>query len=225
MTFVCSNCGNENPDGSVYCNRCGARMGIASSPPRPQKQCPRCSSWNETSRPICFNCGENLTYAEAHTAPRTPTRYCAWCGTGVGQDDRYCPVCRHDPSGALPARMQEPIRVRSSQKPKIAGALMVGAGILEVIYALQIWMIDLSSYDIPAQIDVSGFVGACGTIVIVLGLLVALGSFSAFRKDSFVIAISATIAGFLGIGLFYLGSLLSFIALILIVMSRDEFRR
>ena len=111
-----------------------------------------------------------------------------------------------------------------SQKPQIAGVLLIGAGILEIISAIAIWSSDIPSYGYTG-IDLEGMVHVCGTIVFVLAAVALLGSYSAIRKDSFVLAISASIAGLLGVGVLYLGSVLSFVAMILIIIARDEFRR
>jgi len=100
---------------------------------------------------------------------------------------------------------------------------MIGAGILELVSAVQVWSVDSSTLGLPVQ--ASGLFSACGAIIFLTGLAATIGSYFAFRKLSFAIAISGSIAGILGLGVFYLGSIFSFIAMILIVMARDDFRR
>jgi len=235
MTTLCRNCGNENPDGAQYCNNCGAKIAPATPPQTTQlKKCPRCGMWNDPNSPICTDCSENLTFVQLTTvnASALAPRYCAWCGTGVSIDEKVCPVCRRDPSG-LPPRPRQTLNAAvtaaeasaPTSKLPIAGILLIGAGILEIAAALRVWTTDLSGAGIPAEIDVSGMIAACGTVFFVLGLVALVGSYSALRRDSFVLAISASIAGLLGLGLYSLGSVMSLMALILIVIARGEFRR
>jgi len=111
-----------------------------------------------------------------------------------------------------------------SNKPKIAGVLLVGAGILEIVAAMRVWSVDVSGAGLPPEVNISGFVAACGTIIFVMGLAALMGSYAAFRKNSFLLAVTASVAGMLGLGVYDLGSVLSLIALILIVLARDEFK-
>ncbi len=86
----CKNCGAQNPESSLYCQDCGARLGdwspaeapsrSATPPtglsrqeaaaPRPpsQQQCPRCGFENAPHVRFCNNCGFSLKPADAPAA-------------------------------------------------------------------------------------------------------------------------------------------------------------
>ena len=60
----CSNCGNENPAGSRFCNRCGTPLG---------KTCPKCAAENARDAKFCSQCGaslEPLPERHAESQPR-----------------------------------------------------------------------------------------------------------------------------------------------------------
>lgn len=81
----CKNCGAQNPDTSLYCQDCGARLGDwnpaeapsrSATPPtglsRPEVQrdpsCPRCGFENAPHVRFCNNCGYSLKPADAPAA-------------------------------------------------------------------------------------------------------------------------------------------------------------
>lgn len=66
------------------------------------------------------------------------------------------------------------------------------------------------------DIEDSGFVVACGVIVLLLGVLVLLGGIFAMQRRHFALALVA--------GILALPTLLGIIGLILIIVSKDEFR-
>ena len=47
----CSNCGNENPAGSRFCNQCGTPLG---------KSCPKCAAENARDAKFCSQCAASL---------------------------------------------------------------------------------------------------------------------------------------------------------------------
>jgi hypothetical protein len=109
-----------------------------------------------------------------------------------------------------------------SQKPSIAAVLMVGAGVLEIFTAMRGFTEQIPTTDLP--IDVSGLVLFCASLVLIMALIVIAGAYVAFKRGSFTLAVIATIAGMLGVGAFYLGFLMSLIALVLIALSKNEFQ-
>jgi hypothetical protein len=108
-----------------------------------------------------------------------------------------------------------------SQKPSIAAILMVGTGILDIIYGIQGFTAKVPATDLP--VDFSGLILFCSSLVFVMGLIVLAGAYMAFKRGSFTLTVVATVAGMLGLGVFYLGFLMSLIALVLVALSRDEF--
>ena len=88
-------CGKENPDGSLFCDDCGASLAEEEAAPQPQPEqpvappapageikCPKCGASNPADSKFCSDCGEKLREAPAPeptiptptpTPPPTPT--------------------------------------------------------------------------------------------------------------------------------------------------------
>ena len=230
MTKTCFGCGRENPDDAIYCNGCGRELSPKprSSADGKQIVCSYCGSLNPPYAAFCSNCAKDLVQRPASSPPRLYTRYCGWCGAGVDPDARTCGRCGHDPAGPSAEHMMLEPRPMS-QKPLVAGILMIGAGILELFSAFQLLTLDVSTAaseaGIPSDIasGIAGFLQVCGAMVVIFAVIVAAGGALTFRRKSFTIGIVAAIFGMLGIGPFYLGSLFSLVALILVAVSRDDF--
>ncbi len=72
--------------------------------------------------------------------------------------------------------------------------------------------------------DDFGALQACGILLLVFGIISLIGSVCAIKHVSWPMALIASILGIFTIGPYYLGSILSVAALLLIIMSKDEFR-
>jgi class 3 adenylate cyclase/tetratricopeptide (TPR) repeat protein len=72
--MVCSACGDENPDGALFCGGCGASLAAV-------VECPGCGAQNPTGQRFCNACGHALSGAgsaagageETHPAPGSAT--------------------------------------------------------------------------------------------------------------------------------------------------------
>ena len=77
-----------------------------------------------------------------------------------------------------------------------------------------------SSY--PMKVIHDGY-GWCTTILLILSVVCLIGMFSSWRRNYSDVAIIGCIVGIFTIGFFFIGSILSIIALYLVYTSRDEF--
>lgn len=185
MVAKCVDCGRENPDGSMFCDRCGKML-----PPRKESlsdvPCPACGSPNPESAALCAGCGRDL-----------------------GSRDMF---------------LGGPERVAAFQwtKPTIAAILMVEAGVADLYSSFHAFTVQPPVTDLP--IDVSGLLCLCGSFILVCALIVIFGAYFAYSRRRFTLAITGTAAGILGVGPLGLGSLLSFVALVLVALSADESR-
>jgi len=68
-----------------------------------------------------------------------------------------------------------------------------------------------------------GIIAVCGGIMIVLGIIGLLGGIMAIRRKMWALALVGSILGLFTIGYLGISSLLSFIALIILVIARKEF--
>lgn len=194
----CHNCGRQNPDRSAFCDRCGKPL-IAEQVPIQSRECPKCGALNPVSATSCKDCSTDLPslypdISSTLASTGSPTQADGW--------------------------LQDSVDARS-QKPSIAAVLMVGAGISELMVAVRDLTMQAPATDLP--IDLSGLLLLCGTFELVLGLIVIAGAYLAFKRGSFTLTVIATIAGMLAVGPFYIGFLMSLLALVLVALSRDEF--
>lgn len=194
----CRYCGRANPDRAPFCDRCGKPL-VAEQVSIQSRVCPNCGVMNPVSATSCKNCFMALPslYPEISST---------LASTGLpAQTDGWPQDAADTPS----------------QRPAIAALLMVGGGISELILAVRDLTMHVPATDLP--IDLSGLVTFCGALELILGLIVIAGGLVAFRKGSFTLILVAAIAGMLGVGPFYVGFIMSLIALILVALSRDEF--
>jgi len=64
MPILCP-CGSKNPDGSLYCNRCGKSVYHMDRP----SNCPGCGHANPAHVLYCGKCGADLEAGKAHNVP------------------------------------------------------------------------------------------------------------------------------------------------------------
>jgi ribosomal protein L40E len=194
----CHNCGRMNPDRSAFCDRCGKPL-IAEQILIQSRECPKCGALNTVAATSCKACSTVLPSLY-------PDISSTLASTGSpAQTDEW---------------LQDSVDARS-QKPSIAALLMVGAGILELFTAMRGFTAHVPTTDLP--MDVSGFVFFCASLELLMGLIVIIGAYVAFKRGSFTLTVIATIAGMLAVGPFAIGLLMSLIALVLVALSRDEF--
>jgi hypothetical protein len=117
-----------------------------------------------------------------------------------------CPYCGHDYRVAM-----MPPQKKESAMPLIGGilVLLVGIGYLisgGVIAAGSSLFLDIGG----------GFGVLCGAIILVLGILAIFGGIFAIQRKNFAIALIGAI--------FTVPSILGLIGLILIAVSKDEFK-
>ena len=112
-------------------------------------------------------------------------------------------------------------------KPMIGGILLVVAAILSIAnwgYILAVFATDPTAAGFMSLIPgLATLVYVCGGIFIVLSIITLLGGIMALRRRMWGLALVGSILGLLIIGPVGVSSLLSFIALIIIAISRNEF--
>ena len=55
MKLTCFSCNTVNPDGAVFCENCGAKLGEP-----PKEYCKSCNFMNQTGMAFCGKCGAKL---------------------------------------------------------------------------------------------------------------------------------------------------------------------
>lgn len=122
-------------------------------------------------------------------------------------------------------------RQEESKKPTIAGVLMIIAFLLAVYNAASFFFLDVSVGNIEEQVGeqvsqdlVNTVINACGVITLVFGFFLLLGGYFAIKKAHWGIALLGSILGIFSIGPLFIGSVLSIGALVLLLMSKEEFK-
>jgi len=122
--------------------------------------------------------------------------------------------------------------------PLIAGILLVIAGVSSIIIWVPIIVADTTM--IEQAVDITQFqqidpsitienikelFNICATVGIIISIFTILGGILSIKRKQWGIALSLSIIGLYGIFPLIIGGILSFIALILIALSRKEFQR
>ena len=123
-----------------------------------------------------------------------------------------------------------------SYKPVIAGIFLLIAGVLGIFTWVSTAVFDISSID-PSMIEqlqqsgveitleqIQNFLSICSIIGIILSIFTLLGGVVSFKRKMWSLAIVMSIIGLFTIGPFLISSILSFIALILLALSKNEFK-
>jgi len=119
--------------------------------------------------------------------------------------------------------MYGPSAKPKTMKTMIAGILLILAGIISIAFWALVFT-DPLVLGFAAMIPgVTAIIIVCGAIAIILSLLTLLGGVMAFRRKMWGLALLGSILGLFTFGFFGISSLLSFIALILVAISRNEF--
>ena len=114
--------------------------------------------------------------------------------------------------------------------PLIAGIFLIIAGLLGLFTWASALALDTSMIenvlpaDSPISVDqLQSFLTTCGIIGAVLSIVVLAGGIVALKRKAWSLAVIGGILGLFTIGPMLLGSVLSLIGLIIVVISRKEF--
>src|SRR2546426_11078113 len=124
----------------------------------------------------------------------------------------------YGPPGAPP--MYGPPTKPQTMKPMIAGILLVVAGVMAIIVWALIFTNPLTFF---LAAFLPGLVVICGAIAFALSILTLLGGVMALRRRMWGLALVGSILGLFIIGPFGVSSLLAFVGLIILAISRKEF--
>ncbi len=106
--------------------------------------------------------------------------------------------------------------------PLVAGILLIIAGILAAAnWAYVAFVVSDAVSIVPGAEEI---VMVCGAIGIVLSLITLIGGIMAVQRKVWALALIGSILGLFIMGPFFLSSLLSLVALILVARSKNEFQ-
>ncbi len=118
-----------------------------------------------------------------------------------------------------------------SSKPLIAGIILIIAGLLGLLTWASALALDVSMIQnvIPPGFPYSAeqlqsIITTCGIIGSVLSIITLAGGIVALSRKAWGLAVIGGILGLFTIGPLLLGSILSLVGLIIVVISRNDFR-
>jgi hypothetical protein len=125
---------------------------------------------------------------------------------------------------------------KKSSLPKVAGILLIIAGIFAIINWVPFLLMDVGSLkdiiqntQLQQQIptitaeQALGFLQVCGIIGIIISIFPLLGGILSIKRKLFGIAVACSIIGIFSLGILFLSSIFSLIGLILLIVSRKEY--
>jgi hypothetical protein len=126
---------------------------------------------------------------------------------------------------------QPSIPQQPSTKPLIGGIFLIIAGLLGLFTWASALALDISMIQnvLPADSPITAeqiqqFLSICGLIGAVLSIFTLAGGIVAIRRKAWGLAVIGGILGLFTIGPMLLGSILSLIGLIIIIISRSDFQ-
>jgi hypothetical protein len=112
-----------------------------------------------------------------------------------------------------------------SALPTAGGVLLIIAGVMGLIAWIYIAFLGGAITQLPvAGAYVGGILIICGVIGIIFSILALVGGIVAVQRKMWGLALAGSILGLFTLGFFFISSILSLIALILIAISRSEFK-
>ena len=121
--------------------------------------------------------------------------------------------------------------------PTIIGFLLIIAGAVAIMNWLSFFLLDINTlnsyYDVSQLQQVYpnitpeqflGFLKTCASIGIVISIFPILGGILAIRRKNWGVSLACSIIGVLSIGILFTSSLFSFIAIIILFVSKKEFK-
>lgn len=153
---------------------------------------------------------------------------CPSCGRKLKDGTDVCPSCGHE--------FMDEGQEKESLKPIAAGVMMFVSSAFGIIMGALI----LSGFwDLPTMIETAQnttsqdmqiaaglfkrILQVCAIIFIVFGSIQVVGGVFSLKRRKWWIAILGAILGIFLVGVLFISSILSFIAMILLFMSKDEF--
>jgi len=135
-------------------------------------------------------------------------------------------------------KTQPPSVTVKSSIPLIAGVILIIAGVLSIIFWASFFSLDVATLEKTVDISqfkqvnsnitpeqVLGFLRTCASIGCVIAIFPILGGVLAIKRKLWGISLACSIIGLFSLGMVFSSSLLSFVALILLFISRKEFQR
>ena len=227
---ICASCGTTNAEGVSFCKVCGHKI----EPSDSRVKCPACSQLNPSGVTYCWSCGAELPRKVAPQTEKPVTfdqggatrmtqvmKKCSSCGRMVDPFARVCQYCGRGFGHYEQAPLIES-KSPSSIWLNVAGILMIISGIVAFYTSSRFFLAEelvFEEYGIRV-----GSIGYCGVLEIIFGIVAILGGYLATAQRKFLFALIGSIVGMLSFGPLWVGSIMAFVGLLLIVIHKDDFK-
>ena len=131
--------------------------------------------------------------------------------------------------------MQEKVNSEKESYPIIAGVLLLVSAILSILSGIVIYFFGatninliLSQQTVPSEISIEfiqSLLMLCGAVVVILSIFVVLGGIMSLKKQKWGFALGGAILGLFTFGPLFISSIMCFIAVILLIISKKDFKR
>lgn len=172
--------------------------------------------------------GVREDHAPQMQGPSRITRNCVSCGRAIDWNANVCAYCGYDyriVAGPPPAV--------TSAKPVVAGVMIIIAGLLAIAMGFVLIALDISDIEEMGITQISEgevslaeieeMMHVCGALEFVFGSIAIIGGLFALIRKYFYFALVGGIFGLLCLG-FLVGALFGLIGVILLLLSRSEFK-
>lgn len=139
------------------------------------------------------------------------TRNCVSCGRAIAWDANVCPYCGHDYRMVMQPQMAPK---KESAMPVVGGVLIILASLGYLIAGGVLAAGSTALLGVSLGTSAVGVV--CGVVLIILGIISLLGGIFAIQRRNWGLSLIG--------GIFVIPSILGLIGLILVAVSKDEFR-
>jgi len=196
-------------------------------------KCPKCGNVMDVTsleRPLRVKCPLCNTEGMLKAKPQQPQYVPLVSSTPYSP---YAPHPSHAPYPAqhppYPPYPSPPAWYPEKKKTNTAlaaGVLLIIAGILAVGNIIaDIFLVSSGNTSVSGYGGIANLLIVCFTIIFVFAVIAILGGVMAVKRKSWAVALIGSIFGLFTLGPLFVSSILSLIALILIVVSKEEFRQ
>jgi predicted RNA-binding Zn-ribbon protein involved in translation (DUF1610 family) len=218
----------KNDSTDTFCTGCGEPLKAAEE----ERKCPSCGAANTEYVVYCGSCGKELPgtprtmsrteppkVEKKETVSSSISTFCPRCGREITIYDYECPFCytnltRTEMDGELARHGASTGMIAAGIVLILVGVIAVGTGILYLAGA---------SITPAGGYDVSGYLTCCGLLELAFGGAAALGGYFVAQEKRWALAMVGAFLGMLTVGPIFLGSIASFVCLILIAIAKPNF--
>jgi len=165
------------------------------------------------------------------------TRQCVACGRTMMWDANVCPYCGKDYRQPAPGMMPTAPPKQKSALPIVGGVLLILSAVIGILMAIGLMVITMQVGGVFGLLPIvlEGLLGtAVGGLIqtillilavagLIISIIVLLGGYFAIGRRHYGMAMLGAVFGLFVLSPYFIASIMSFVALILLAVSHHEF--